>query len=86
MNSILDVGLQGLREKGQGLLDQLSNQASWAYGKDVTIENKESVDHIQGVMEDMQLRKQRQRLTVHFYHANIVLIKMKVIQLILYKL
>ncbi|KAB0389041.1 hypothetical protein E2I00_010232, partial [Balaenoptera physalus] len=59
------VGLQGLREKGQGLLDQISNQASWAYGKDVTIENKENVDHIQGVMEDMQLRKQRQSLTVH---------------------
>uniref|UniRef100_A0A9L0JAK7 SEC14 and spectrin domain containing 1 n=1 Tax=Equus asinus TaxID=9793 RepID=A0A9L0JAK7_EQUAS len=55
----VDVGLQGLREKGQGLLDQISNQASWAYGKDVTIENKENVDHIQGVMEDMQLRKQR---------------------------
>lgn len=60
---VLDVGLQGLREKGQGLLDQISNQASWAYGKDVTIENKENVDHIQGVMEDMQLRKQRQSLT-----------------------
>ncbi|XP_077010433.1 SEC14 domain and spectrin repeat-containing protein 1 isoform X2 [Tamandua tetradactyla] len=55
----VDGGLQGLREKGQGLLDQISNQASWAYGKDVTIENKENVDHIQGVMEDMQLRKQR---------------------------
>lgn len=55
----LDLGLQGLREKGQSLLDQISNQASWAYGKDVTIENKENVDHIQGVMEDMQLRKQR---------------------------
>ncbi|MGH0116226.1 UNVERIFIED_CONTAM: hypothetical protein FKN15_000153 [Acipenser sinensis] len=51
--------LQGLREKGQVLLDQISNQASWAYGKDVTIENKENVEHIQGVMEDMQLRKQR---------------------------
>lgn len=62
---VLDVGLQGLREKGQGLLDQISNQASWAYGKDVTIENKENVDHIQGVMEDMQLRKQRQSLTVN---------------------
>ena len=35
---VLDVGLQGLREKGQGLLDQISNQASWAYGKDVTID------------------------------------------------
>ncbi|NXL93720.1 SESD1 protein, partial [Alectura lathami] len=56
----VDLGLQGLREKGQSLLDQISNQASWAYGKDVTIENKENVDHIQGVMEDMQLRKQRQ--------------------------
>ncbi|XP_006866766.1 PREDICTED: SEC14 domain and spectrin repeat-containing protein 1-like [Chrysochloris asiatica] len=31
----VDVGLQGLREKGQGLLDQISNQASWAYGKDL---------------------------------------------------
>ncbi|XP_063174187.1 SEC14 domain and spectrin repeat-containing protein 1 [Candoia aspera] len=55
----VDLGLQGLREKGQSLLDQISNQASWAYGKDVTSENKENVDHIQGVMEDMQLRKQR---------------------------
>ncbi|KAM6131965.1 LOW QUALITY PROTEIN: SEC14 domain and spectrin repeat-containing protein 1 [Phoenicopterus ruber ruber] len=54
----VDLGLQGLREKGQSLLDQISNQASWAYGKDVTIENR-NVDHIQGVMEDMQLRKQR---------------------------
>ncbi|KAH0621552.1 hypothetical protein JD844_022950 [Phrynosoma platyrhinos] len=55
----VDLGLQGLREKGQSLLDQITNQASWAYGKDVTTENKENVDHIQGVMEDMQLRKQR---------------------------
>uniref|UniRef100_A0A8C5R6Q9 CRAL-TRIO domain-containing protein n=1 Tax=Leptobrachium leishanense TaxID=445787 RepID=A0A8C5R6Q9_9ANUR len=55
----VDTGLQGLREKGQGLLDQISNQASWAYGKDVSSENKDNVDHVQGVMEDMQLRKQR---------------------------
>lgn len=55
----VDTGLQGLREKGQSLLDQISNQASWAYGKDVSGENKENVDHIQGVMEDMQMRKQR---------------------------
>ncbi|CAJ0942320.1 unnamed protein product [Ranitomeya imitator] len=55
----VDTGLQGLREKGQNLLDQISNQASWAYGKDVTTENKDNVDHVQGVMEDMQLRKQR---------------------------
>nr|XP_006000883.1 PREDICTED: SEC14 domain and spectrin repeat-containing protein 1 [Latimeria chalumnae] len=55
----VDVALQGLRDKGQGLLDQISNQTSWVYGKDATIENKENIEHIQGVMEDMQLRKQR---------------------------
>ncbi|XP_069472196.1 SEC14 domain and spectrin repeat-containing protein 1 isoform X1 [Ambystoma mexicanum] len=55
----VDSGLQGLREKGQVLLDQITGQAAWAYGKDVSIENKENVEHIQGVMEDMQLRKQR---------------------------
>lgn len=59
MSLLLDTGLQGLREKGQNLLDQISNQASWAYGKDVSTENKDNVDHVQGVMEDMQLRKQR---------------------------
>ncbi|KAJ8403412.1 hypothetical protein AAFF_G00351840 [Aldrovandia affinis] len=51
--------LQVLREKGQVLLDQISTQTAWSYGKDVTIENKENIDHINGVMEDMQLRKQR---------------------------
>ncbi|MBN3308416.1 SESD1 protein, partial [Amia calva] len=55
----VDGALQGLREKGQVLLEQISNQTSWSYGKDVTIENKENIDHIQSVMEDMQLRKQR---------------------------
>uniref|UniRef100_A0A8C7JKL6 SEC14 and spectrin domains 1 n=1 Tax=Oncorhynchus kisutch TaxID=8019 RepID=A0A8C7JKL6_ONCKI len=53
------VALVGLREKGQVLMDQMSNQTSWSYGKDVPIDNKDNVDHIQGVMEDMQLRKQR---------------------------
>lgn len=43
------------------LLDQISNQTSWFYGKDMQIENKENVDHIHSVMEDMQLRKQRFR-------------------------
>lgn len=51
--------LAGLREKGQVVMDQMSNQTTWSYGKDVPIENKENIDHIQGVMEDMQLRKQR---------------------------
>ncbi|XP_043931200.1 SEC14 domain and spectrin repeat-containing protein 1 [Protopterus annectens] len=55
----VDITLQSLREKGQALLEQISTQASWAYGKDVSAENKENVDHIQGVMDDMQLRKQR---------------------------
>ncbi|MBN3321550.1 SESD1 protein, partial [Atractosteus spatula] len=55
----VDGTLQALREKGQILLEQISNQTSWSYGKDTTIENKENIEHIQSVMEDMQLRKQR---------------------------
>uniref|UniRef100_A0AAY4EYA2 CRAL-TRIO domain-containing protein n=1 Tax=Denticeps clupeoides TaxID=299321 RepID=A0AAY4EYA2_9TELE len=58
LKSVEDA-LQGLREKGQILLEQMSNQTSWSYGKDLAIENKENVDHIHSVMEDMQLRKQR---------------------------
>ncbi|KAK2904761.1 hypothetical protein Q8A67_006560 [Cirrhinus molitorella] len=55
----VEGALQSLREKGQVLLDQMSTQTSFSYGKDVGIENKENIDHIQSVMEDMQLRKQR---------------------------
>uniref|UniRef100_A0A673GN59 CRAL-TRIO domain-containing protein n=1 Tax=Sinocyclocheilus rhinocerous TaxID=307959 RepID=A0A673GN59_9TELE len=55
----VEGALQSLREKGQVLLDQMSTQTSFSYGKDVSIENKENIDHIHSVMEDMQLRKQR---------------------------
>uniref|UniRef100_A0A4W5NMQ2 SEC14 and spectrin domains 1 n=1 Tax=Hucho hucho TaxID=62062 RepID=A0A4W5NMQ2_9TELE len=55
----VEGALAGLREKGQVVIDQMSNQTTWSYGKEVPIENKEDIDHIQGVMEDMQLRKQR---------------------------
>ncbi|XP_076858438.1 SEC14 domain and spectrin repeat-containing protein 1 isoform X2 [Brachyhypopomus gauderio] len=55
----VEGALQVLREKGQALLDQMSSQSSWFYGKDVPVENKENVDHVHSVMEDMQLRKQR---------------------------
>uniref|UniRef100_A0A672NW58 SEC14 domain and spectrin repeat-containing protein 1 n=1 Tax=Sinocyclocheilus grahami TaxID=75366 RepID=A0A672NW58_SINGR len=55
----VECALQSLREKGQVLLDQMSTQTSFSYGKDVSIENKENIDHIHSVMEDMQLRKQR---------------------------
>lgn len=55
----IDGALQGLKEKGQVLLEQMSNQASWTYGKEAPLENKDNVDHIHSVMEDMQLRKQR---------------------------
>lgn len=55
----VEGALQGLREKGQVLLDQISNQTSWFYGKDMQMENKENIDHVHSVMEDMQLRKQR---------------------------
>uniref|UniRef100_A0A9J7X5M4 SEC14 and spectrin domains 1 n=2 Tax=Cyprinus carpio TaxID=7962 RepID=A0A9J7X5M4_CYPCA len=55
----VEGALQSLREKGQVLLDQMSTQTSFSYGKDVSIENKDNIDHIHNVMEDMQLRKQR---------------------------
>ncbi|XP_067085474.1 SEC14 domain and spectrin repeat-containing protein 1 isoform X2 [Osmerus mordax] len=56
----VEGALQVLREKGQALMDQMSTQTTWSYGKeDVPVENKENIDHIQSVMEDMQLRKQR---------------------------
>ncbi|NP_878301.2 SEC14 domain and spectrin repeat-containing protein 1 isoform X1 [Danio rerio] len=55
----VESALQTLREKGQALLDQMSNQTSFSYGKEVGVENKENIDHIHSVMEDMQLRKQR---------------------------
>ncbi|XP_051872488.1 SEC14 domain and spectrin repeat-containing protein 1 [Pristis pectinata] len=55
----VDTALQNLQEKGQGLLDQMTSQAPWTFGKDVSIENKDNIEHIQGLMEDMQLRKQR---------------------------
>uniref|UniRef100_W5L6D9 SEC14 and spectrin domains 1 n=1 Tax=Astyanax mexicanus TaxID=7994 RepID=W5L6D9_ASTMX len=55
----VEGALQSLREKGQVLLEQISNQTSWFYGKEMQIENKENVDHVHSVMEDMQLRKQR---------------------------
>ncbi|XP_072333455.1 SEC14 domain and spectrin repeat-containing protein 1 isoform X3 [Scyliorhinus torazame] len=55
----VDTALQSLQEKGQGLLDQMTSQAPWTFGKDVSIENKDNIEHIQGLMEDMQLRKQR---------------------------
>ncbi|TRY92242.1 hypothetical protein DNTS_029080 [Danionella cerebrum] len=55
----VEGALQTLREKGQVLLDQMSTQTTFSYGKDVGVENKENIDHVQSVMEDMQLRKQR---------------------------
>ncbi|XP_055071465.2 SEC14 domain and spectrin repeat-containing protein 1 [Misgurnus anguillicaudatus] len=55
----VDGALQNLREKGQVLLDQMSTQTPFSYGKDVNIENKDNIEHIHSVMEDMQLRKQR---------------------------
>ncbi|XP_067300529.1 SEC14 domain and spectrin repeat-containing protein 1 [Pseudorasbora parva] len=55
----VEGALQSLREKGQVLLDQMSTQTSFSYSKDVGVENKDNIDHIHSVMEDMQLRKQR---------------------------
>ncbi len=43
----------------------MSTQTSFSYGKDVNSENKENVDHIHSIMEDMQLRKQRFLYSFH---------------------
>ncbi|KAM4608297.1 SEC14 domain and spectrin repeat-containing protein 1 [Polymixia lowei] len=57
----VEGSLQALREKGQVVLEQMGNQPSWSEDDKETPaeEAKENIQHIQAVMEDMQLRKQR---------------------------
>ncbi|KAM6946039.1 SEC14 domain and spectrin repeat-containing protein 1 [Aplochiton taeniatus] len=55
----VEGALQGLKEKGQGLMEQMSTQTSWCEDKEAPEENKENMEHIHSVMEDMALRKQR---------------------------
>ncbi|CAL8265751.1 unnamed protein product [Lota lota] len=49
-----------LREKGQGLLEQVSSQPSLEVEDPPPAQTNDNVHHIHSVLEDMQLRKQRQ--------------------------
>ncbi|XP_013130764.1 SEC14 domain and spectrin repeat-containing protein 1 [Oreochromis niloticus] len=57
----VEAGLASLRQKGALLLEQMCSQPSWPLEEteSPTTEQQDSVQHIQSVMEDMQLRKQR---------------------------
>ncbi|XP_014186403.1 SEC14 domain and spectrin repeat-containing protein 1 [Haplochromis burtoni] len=57
----VEAGLTSLRQKGALLLEQMCGQPSWPLEEteSPTTEQQDGVQHIQSVMEDMQLRKQR---------------------------
>lgn len=56
-----EAGLASLRQKGALLLEQMCTQPSWSLEETESPagEQQENVQHIQAVMEEMQLRKQR---------------------------
>lgn len=56
-----EAGLASLRQKGALLLEQMCSQQSWSLdeAESPAGEQQDNVQHIQAVMEEMQLRKQR---------------------------
>ncbi|KAM3607877.1 uncharacterized protein V6R79_015574 [Siganus canaliculatus] len=57
----VEAGLGSLRQKGTLLMEQMCNQQSWSLEESESPagEQQDNAQHIQGVMEEMQLRKQR---------------------------
>ncbi|XP_072252663.1 SEC14 domain and spectrin repeat-containing protein 1 [Leuresthes tenuis] len=57
----VEAGLTSLRQKGGLLLEQMCSQPSWSLEETESPagEQQDNVQHIQAVMEEMQLRKQR---------------------------
>ncbi|KAK1902573.1 SEC14 domain and spectrin repeat-containing protein 1 [Dissostichus eleginoides] len=57
----VEAGLTSLRQKGAQLMEQMCTQAPWPLEETESPagEQQDNVQHIQGVMEEMQLRKQR---------------------------
>lgn len=57
----VEAGLGSLRQKGALLMEQMCNQPSWSLEETESPagEQQDNVQHIQAVMEEMQLRKQR---------------------------
>lgn len=56
-----EAGLSSLRQKGAMLLEQMCGQQPWTLeeAESPAGEQQDNVQHIQAVMEEMQLRKQR---------------------------
>lgn len=56
-----EAGLSSLRQKGGLLLEQMCSQPSWTLEETESPagEQQDNVQHIQAVMDEMQLRKQR---------------------------
>lgn len=57
-----EAGLGSLRQKGGLLMEQVCTQPSWPLEETVESpagEQQDNVQHVQTVMEEMQLRKQR---------------------------
>lgn len=57
----VEGGLTSLRQKGAQLLEQMCEQPSWPLEETESPagEQQDNIQQIQGVMEEMQLRKQR---------------------------
>ncbi|XP_042337057.1 SEC14 domain and spectrin repeat-containing protein 1-B-like, partial [Plectropomus leopardus] len=57
----VEAGLASLRQKGGLLMEQMCGQQSWPLEETESPagEQQDNVQHIQAVMEEMQLRKQR---------------------------
>ncbi|XP_041663396.1 SEC14 domain and spectrin repeat-containing protein 1 [Cheilinus undulatus] len=57
----VEAGLSSLRQKGALLIEQMCSQPTWAMEETESPagEQPDNIQHIQGVMEEMQLRKQR---------------------------
>ncbi|XP_074551180.1 SEC14 domain and spectrin repeat-containing protein 1 [Halichoeres trimaculatus] len=57
----VEAGLSTLRQKGALLMEQMCSQPTWALEETESPagEQQDNVQHIQAVMEEMQLRKQR---------------------------
>lgn len=58
---VAEAGLSSLRQKGTMVLEQMCGQQPWTLeeAESPVGEQQDNVQHVQAVMEEMQLRKQR---------------------------
>ncbi|XP_008433699.1 SEC14 domain and spectrin repeat-containing protein 1 [Poecilia reticulata] len=71
----VEAGLSSLRQKGTLVLEQMCGQASWALeeAESPPGEQQDNVQHVQAVMEEMELRKQRCIVPPLFQSQNFLL-------------